>query len=160
MLFILSDSRGCKSWNRPFGPCSLVASGSLGGSGMLQSVPAQVASQVHVASLLHTCTDQIKIHCVWTLTKYIYWSTVGRYNFKMFLFDFLLFYYISQDKNCTFTPIYLLNVMLITCCITDKVRHSWFNLFSVDRRWFWSWKVHTRQHLVEVRLYSHSKNIF
>lgn len=25
---------------------------------MLQSVPAQVVSQVHVASLLHTCTDQ------------------------------------------------------------------------------------------------------
>lgn len=25
---------------------------------MLQSVPAQVVSQVHVASLLHTCTEQ------------------------------------------------------------------------------------------------------
>lgn len=44
--------------NRPLGPSSLVASGCLGGSGMLQSVPAQVVSQVHVASLLHTCADQ------------------------------------------------------------------------------------------------------
>lgn len=28
---------------------------------MLQSVPAQVVSQVHVASLLHTCTNQTEI---------------------------------------------------------------------------------------------------
>lgn len=28
---------------------------------MLQSVPAQVVSQVHVASLLHTCTDTTEI---------------------------------------------------------------------------------------------------
>lgn len=48
--------------DRPLGPCSLVDSGSLGGSGILQSVPAQVASQVHVASLLHTCTDQTEKH--------------------------------------------------------------------------------------------------
>lgn len=46
-----------KGEDRPLGPCSLEDSGSLGGSGMLQSVPAQVASQVHVASLLHTCTS-------------------------------------------------------------------------------------------------------
>lgn len=44
--------------NRPLGPSSRVASGSLGGSGMLQSVPAHVASQVHAASLLHTYTNE------------------------------------------------------------------------------------------------------
>lgn len=50
--------------DRPFGPGSLLESRSLGGSGMLQSVPAQVASQVQEASLLHTCTFQteIKMH--------------------------------------------------------------------------------------------------
>lgn len=47
--------------NRPLGSSIGGSSGSLGGSGMLQSVPAQVVSHVHVASLLHTCTDQTGI---------------------------------------------------------------------------------------------------
>ena len=58
-LFMLSGATGFEEGgNRPLGPSSGGVSGSLGGSGMLQSVPAQVVSQVHVASLLHTCTDQ------------------------------------------------------------------------------------------------------
>lgn len=48
--------------DQPLGPCSFVDSGFLGGSGILQSVPAQVAWQVHVASLLHTCRDQTVKH--------------------------------------------------------------------------------------------------
>lgn len=47
--------------DRPFGPGSLLESRSLGGSGMLQSVPAQVSSQVQEASLLHTCKFQTEI---------------------------------------------------------------------------------------------------
>lgn len=56
--------------DRPFGPWSLLDTGSLGGSGMLQSVPAQVASQVHVASLLHTCTDEKERN--WTILKFLH----------------------------------------------------------------------------------------
>lgn len=40
--------------HEPLGPGSSMIGGSFGGSCMLQSVPAQVASQVQVASLLHT----------------------------------------------------------------------------------------------------------
>lgn len=54
-------SEGERGENRPLGPSSGVASGSLGGSGMLQSVPAQEVLQVHVASLLHTCTDMTEM---------------------------------------------------------------------------------------------------
>lgn len=43
-----------RSHHEPLGPSSSTAGGSFGGSCMLQSVPAQVESQVHVASLLHT----------------------------------------------------------------------------------------------------------
>lgn len=55
--------------NRPLGPSSGEVSGSLGGSGMLQSVPAQVVSQVQVASLLHTCTDEMMNNIVGALNK-------------------------------------------------------------------------------------------
>lgn len=54
----MADGGSRKVGNRPLGSSSGATSGSLGGSGMLQSVPAQVVSQVHVASLLHTCTQQ------------------------------------------------------------------------------------------------------
>lgn len=40
--------------HEPLGPGSSMTGGTFGGSCMLQSVPAQVASQVQVASLLHT----------------------------------------------------------------------------------------------------------
>lgn len=56
--FWMADGGSRKVGNRPLGSSSGVTSGSLGGSGMLQSVPAQVVSQVHVASLLHTCAQQ------------------------------------------------------------------------------------------------------
>lgn len=56
--FWMADGGSRKVGNRPLGSSSGATSGSLGGSGMLQSVPAQVVSQVHVASLLHTCTQQ------------------------------------------------------------------------------------------------------
>lgn len=48
--------------NRPLVSSVVVISVSLGGSGMLQSVPAHVASHVHVASLLHTCLEQTEIN--------------------------------------------------------------------------------------------------
>lgn len=47
-----------KDRNQPLGPSSSVGAGSFGGSGMLQSVPAQVVSQLHVPSLLQTCAEK------------------------------------------------------------------------------------------------------
>lgn len=44
--------------HKPLGPSSLGGCRFLTGSRILQSVPAQVKSQMQVASLLHTCEEQ------------------------------------------------------------------------------------------------------
>lgn len=67
----MSGEAVARGEDQPLGPCSFVDSGSLGGSGILQSVPAQVALQVHEASLLHTYTDQTEKHSIHTLDLFL-----------------------------------------------------------------------------------------
>lgn len=54
LLMSVWNGNKARRHHEPLGPSSSTVGGSFGGSCMLQSVPAQVESQVHVASLLHT----------------------------------------------------------------------------------------------------------
>ena len=60
---VRGETDGREKADEPLGPSSSLGGASLGGSGMLQSVPAQVVSQVHVPSLLHTW--QGEEHSAW-----------------------------------------------------------------------------------------------